>query len=88
MLIIRQNIAENKPLQIFSISISAMLLINIWLNLTSRSQLQGEEVFFLEGTWPDLNCYSVTGFAQAVCGVPRHWKWVNHQRKLVLWQLV
>lgn len=55
MLIIRQNIAENKLLQIFLISISAMLLINIWLNLTSRSQLQGEELFSLEGTWPDLN---------------------------------
>lgn len=42
-----------------------MLQINIWLSLTSCSQLQGEELFFLAGTWPGLTRHSVTGFAQA-----------------------
>lgn len=33
-----QNITENKT---------------NWLNLTSKSPLQGKELFFLAGTWPD-----------------------------------
>lgn len=50
---------------LFPTCISLMLLINIWVKLTSRSLLQGEEIFFIVGTWPDPNRHSVTEFAQA-----------------------